>query len=287
MEEKAKRDAQKRQVIIVAILNSKRPSVADSLSLQRQLEMQQQEDETARKIAAEENARLAAQIREEHERRAALIREAHEAERIQRQREEESTSRGGRKGRAALGRLEIKDGQREVRFDAGDPVVLPGFAGTWPVWRAYGPPSRQDPLYTTYDVEGHQEVSSEGTSSEGQQPKGSLMNRRTSPGDESPVCSLIVIEFAQAYYDTPPGRKKVEGLLAEIQRVASVRHHNLIPIYASKASCTERPFDPLSRLIVLSIVVITLYREIGHHTMQKEYMFLRKDTQHKGHYLHG
>lgn len=258
-----------------------------TLSLQRQLEMQQQEDETARKIAAEENARLAAQIREEHERRAALIREAHEAERIQRQREEESTSRGGRKGRPALGRLEIKDGQREVRFDAGDPVVLPGFPGTWPVWRAYGPPSRQDPLYTTYDVEGHQEVSSEGTSSEGQQPKGSLMNRRTSPGDESPVCSLIVIEFAQAYYDTPPGRKKVEGLLAEIQRVASVRHHNLIPIYASKASCTERPFDPLSRLIVLSIVVITLYREIGHHTMQKEYMFLRKDTQHKGHYLHG
>ena len=86
-----------------------------TLSLQRQLEMQQQEDETARKIAAEENARLAAQIREEHERRAALIREAHEAERIQRQREEESTSRGGRKGRPALGRLEIKDGQREVR----------------------------------------------------------------------------------------------------------------------------------------------------------------------------
>lgn len=29
MEEKAKRDAQKRQVIIVAILNSKRPSEAD------------------------------------------------------------------------------------------------------------------------------------------------------------------------------------------------------------------------------------------------------------------
>lgn len=250
--------------------------------MQRQLEMQQQEDETARKIAAEENARLAAQIREEHERRAALIREAHEAERIQRQREEESTSRGGRKGRAALGRLEIKDGQRVVRFDAGDPVVLPGFPGTWPVWRAYGPPSRQDPLYTTYDVEGHQEVSSEGTSSEGQQLKGSIMNRRTSPGDESPVCSLIVIEFAQAYYDTPPGRKKVEGLLAEIQRVASVRHHNLIPIFASKASCTERPFDPLSRLIVLSIVVIILYREIGHRIMQKEYMFLRKDTQHKG-----
>lgn len=240
---------------------------------------QKQESARLATIAEQEKDRLAAQIRQEYERRASLIRDAHEAERLQRQREEEGNSNVLRKGRNPSGRLEYKDGQRVVTFSEGvdsfDPVTLPGFPGTWSTWRAFGPPIKQDPLWVVYDVEGCQKLSEESLSSVGQNYVSAPQANRSIAVDP-PVCSLIVVDFAQAYYTTPPGQRKIEALLEEIRQVAAIRHQHIFPIFASKASLEAEVPRNNSKLIII-YRVIRLYRESGLRPTQREYIFSQSD----------
>jgi hypothetical protein len=171
-----------------------------------------------------------------------LIREAHQTEKLRLQKEEESNERGGRRSKNVPGLLATHQGKRFVRFDDAAPreasarVIVPGFPGEWPTWLAFGPPSRKEPLWTSYDVEGCQtEVHSTTTGAR----QDSTQQRPTSGSQtpypfDAPVCCLIAVDFAQAYYDTPPGRKKIEKVHEELLKLSAIRHPNVSAILASK-----------------------------------------------------
>jgi hypothetical protein len=251
MEEKAKRDADKLEVsdfsrrdMLFSYESTK------GLLEQQQKETQKREQERLALIAEQENAKLAARIQEEYERRASLIREAYQSEKLRQKKEEDSALRGGRRQKLAPGVLTLRDGKRSVQFgdstsqgdlpDAEHKIEMPGYSGYWPVWIAFGPPIRKEPLWTAYEVEGSQVVSHADSKptpkrqDSGYQPStdGGISSHYVDP----PVCSLIVIDFLSSYYESNPGRQKIEKVHEEVRSVSLIKHVNLVQIHATKAS---------------------------------------------------
>jgi hypothetical protein len=174
------------------------------------------------------------------------LRQAHDAERTRRRKEEELAIQGGR--RSPPGTLIPRNGKRIVSFEPDDEefagLNIPGHPGIWNTWVAFGPPDRRERLWTVYDVEGSQD-DGVATPSEGQltptikkSMSASLLfaNPKLAP----PVCSLLVIDFAQPYYLSPSGKKKIEQLLAEIRNVIRITHRNLVSVYAVKVNLKYR-----------------------------------------------
>jgi len=61
---------------------------------------------------------------------------------------------------------------------------------------------------------------------------------------------LLVVGFDTHYYTTSQGRKKIKQVEAEIQRLISVRHQNILSVFAVKLNMPHSAGPP--QLIVLS-----------------------------------
>lgn len=91
-------------------------------------------------------------------------------------------------------------------------------------WKPYGA-GRKEGMWMLYDAEA---AAMEATNS--------FENNHasTSTKRKIPICSLQVVDFASSYYLSPPGKKKLEALFLELENLVTVRHPNIVSIYAVK-----------------------------------------------------
>jgi translation initiation factor 2-alpha kinase 4 len=140
----------------------------------------------------------------ERKRKQEQIQRATEAER-ERKRKEEAAFR-----RTAVGELE----RREITFDR--PITSPDrVVSSFQTWRAYGAP-RKNGLWTSYDVEPVYAAAETGIGS----------------SSSVPMCCLGVIDFATAYYETAPGRRKIDALVIELEKLVAIKNIHVLQLHA-------------------------------------------------------
>jgi hypothetical protein len=169
----------------------------------RQAELQEQD----RRDSQKHDEALNDEIDVRRRKREEVLKRKAEAEQ-ERKRKEQVASKS-----YAVGALE----HREVSFDHA--VAVPNWSTAWTTWRAYGP-ARKNGLWTTYDVE--PVYTNEGTG--------------IASTSDAPSCCLEVVDFAAPYYNTPPGRKKVDALTTELEKLTTVRSNHVLQIYAVSVS---------------------------------------------------
>lgn len=159
---------------------------------------------------------LAAKLREEEARREAEMRQYETEERQRRER--------GAQNKRTLPAGALED--RKITFP-GRSVIVGDSGVPCNTWIAYGA-GRRDGLWMLYDAEGA--VSDTNGSYERDHGIAALKRK-------IPVCSLQVIDFAAPYYTMAAGKKKVETMFADLEKLVAVRHPNLAAIYAVKVRC--------------------------------------------------
>ncbi|KAJ9116453.1 hypothetical protein QFC22_004895 [Naganishia vaughanmartiniae] len=180
---------------------------------------QAEEEEEQKKIAqqaalAEQQSReLAAKLREEEVRRETEMRQ-YEAE--------EKT----RRERGAQIKRNLPAGsllEKRITFPGRNIIV--GESGIpCNTWKPYGA-GRKEGMWMMYDAEAAVMESASGV----ENTHSAAATKR-----KIPICSLQIVDFASAYYLSPPGKKKIEALFSELENLVTVRHPNIVSIYAVK-----------------------------------------------------
>lgn len=130
-----------------------------------------------------------------------------------------------RKEKAAQQEMERKRQQMLETLDDGDlssreialghPIAIPGYEGKWSNWCLYN--GRKGMLWTTYDAE----------------PM--VKDGSVDPNfvkTDLPTVEVQVIDFSKPFYSTEQGKKRVDSLVSEINRLHEIQSEHVTLVHA-------------------------------------------------------
>lgn len=102
---------------------------------------------------------------------------------------------------------ELED--RELILDA--PISIDGYVGSWSNWALFG--GRREGLWTSYIAE-------------------PARSGRDFVKTSTPSVTVLIVDFSRQYYHTGPGKKRIEVMVTEINRLKSVHSAHVAKVYA-------------------------------------------------------
>ena len=123
----------------------------------------------------------------------------------------------------------LADGELEMRELVLDtPITVDGYDDSFHSWILFG--GRREALWTTYTAE---------------PDSGSIGFVRAS----LPSLSVQVVDFANSYYSTPHGRKRVDAVAVEATRLRDVKSETVVRVYGVKREKGPKGWE---RLVILT-----------------------------------
>lgn len=117
----------------------------------------------------------------------------------------------------------LADGELELReLTLREPISVDGFDGSYASWALFA--GRREGLWTSYTGE----------------PAGG------GPGFVSastPTVTVQVIDFSTPYYQGAHGRKRIDALVSEVNRIKDVRSPNVVRVYAVQRAKSPKGWE--------------------------------------------
>jgi translation initiation factor 2-alpha kinase 4 len=123
----------------------------------------------------------------------------------------------------------LKDGElssREVNLD--HPISVEGYEGSWTAWTLFG--GKREMLWTTYLAE---PIVKDGSIDEN-------FVKTTLP-----TLWVQIIDFSNPFYSTEQGKKRIESLVTEIQRLRDTQSDHVLQVYAAKRTRSPKDHERL------------------------------------------
>lgn len=106
----------------------------------------------------------------------------------------------------------LADGELEDRELVLDqPISIEGYVGSWSNWALFG--GRREGLWTSYIAE-------------------PARSGRDFVKSSTPSVTVLIVDFSRQYYHTSPGKKRIEVMVTEINRLQSVHSAHVAKVYA-------------------------------------------------------
>lgn len=136
-----------------------------------------------------------------------------------------------RRRQESLAMLDIGDlDKRELELD--EAIAIDGWEGTWKSWILFG--GKRETLWTTYSAEPDRKHNFS-------QRSDTISFVRAS----SPNVTVHIVDFANPYYSTPLGIKRIEACTVEALRAQGTMSEHVVKVYAVKREKSPKGWERL------------------------------------------